>query len=208
MPDTNKSGFHVQLRLHITKWGKMPASHAHVLAICGSLRAASINRKLLLAAQKIAPEAGLEITLYEGLGTLPIFNPDDEGNEPQSVLDFKNQLRQADGVLIASPEYAHGVTGAIKNALDWTVASGEFMSMPVVALNASGRATIAQAALIETVGTMDATILHDADLTIALNGKNYAPDDILADEGTRAPLLRALTMLAAAIAQKQDENAA
>lgn len=186
----------------------MPASHANVLAICGSLRQASINRTLLQAAQKLAPETGLAITLFEGLGTLTIFNPDDEGREPQNVLDFKNQLKRADGVLVASPEYAHGVTGAIKNALDWTVASGEFMSMPVVALNASGRATIAQAALIDTISTMDATILHDACVTIALNGKNYATDDILADETTRHPLQQALTMLAAAIAQKQDENAA
>ena len=186
----------------------MPASHANVLAICGSLRQASINRTLLQAAQKLAPETGLAITLFEELGTLPIFNPDDEGREPQNVLDFKNQLKRADGVLVASPEYAHGVTGAIKNALDWTVASGEFMSMPVVALNASGRATIAQAALIDTIDTMDATILHDACVTIALNGKNYATDDILADETTRHPLQQALTMLAAAIAQKQDENAA
>ncbi len=184
----------------------MPSSHFEVLAICGSLRAASINRILLQAAQKIAPEAGLTITLLEGLGTLPLFNPDDEGNEAQSVLDFKQQLRNADGVLIASPEYAHGVTGAIKNALEWTVTSGEFMTMPVVALNASGRATIAQAALIETIGTMDAAVLQDACITIALNGKNYSPHDILADETTRAPLRRALQMLADAIAQKQDHN--
>ncbi|OKH89772.1 NADPH-dependent FMN reductase [Thalassospira sp. TSL5-1] len=185
----------------------MPSSHFDVLAICGSLRAASINRTLLQAAQKLAPETGLAITLFEGLGDLPIFNPDDEGNEAQNVLNFKKQLRRAAGVLVASPEYAHGVTGAIKNALDWTVASGEFMSMPVVALNASGRATIAQAALIDTISTMDANILQDACVTIALNGKNYSPDDILADETTRTPLLKALTMLAAAITQKQDANA-
>ncbi|WP_165792278.1 NADPH-dependent FMN reductase [Thalassospira lohafexi] len=167
----------------------------HVLAICGSLRAQSINRTLLLAAQKCGQAHGLEIHLYDGLGNLPIFNPDNEETPPKSVLDFRAKLAQSDAVLIASPEYAHGVTGAIKNALDWVVASGEFMQMPVAAINASGRATIAQAALIETIRTMDANIIEQACLTIALNGKNYSAEDILNDPETVGLLDQSLGVL-------------
>ncbi|WP_412776388.1 NADPH-dependent FMN reductase [Thalassospira lucentensis] len=178
----------------------------HVLAICGSLRAQSINRTLLLAAQKCGQEHGLEIHLYDGLGNLPIFNPDNEETPPKSVLDFRAHLAQSDAVLIASPEYAHGVTGAIKNALDWVVASGEFMQMPVVAINASSRATIAQAALIETIRTMDATIIDDACVTIVLNGKNYSTDDIINDPETARLLDQALGSLRKALDESDQKR--
>jgi NAD(P)H-dependent FMN reductase len=171
----------------------------HVLAICGSLRAQSINRTLLLAAQECSSNHDLHITFYNGLGSLPIFNPDHEETDDVAVTAFRTALRDCDAVLIASPEYAHGVTGAIKNALDWVVASGEFMQKPVACLNASGRATIAQAALIETICTMDARIIKDACLTIPLNGKNFSPSDILADQESRSLLDRALGYLGAAI---------
>lgn len=170
-----------------------------VLSLCGSLRAASINRTLLRAAERRGANHGLAIRLYDGLGSLPIFNPDNEENPADTVIEFRSQLKQSDAVLIASPEYAHGVTGAIKNALDWVVASGEFMQMPVAVLNASGRATIAQAALIETIRTMDASIIDTACATIALNGKNYSADDILNDPDTAGLLDRSLGLLRDAI---------
>ncbi|OSQ35325.1 NADPH-dependent FMN reductase [Thalassospira sp. MCCC 1A01428] len=173
-----------------------------VLAISGSLRKASINSTLLRAAQIAADKFCLEIDIYTGLGDLPLFNPDLEGREAQSVLNFRTKLRSCDAVLIASPEYAHGVTGVLKNALDWVVASGEFMGKPVVVLNASGRATIAQAALIETIGTMDATVLHNACLTIALNGKNYSETDIITASDTAPTLQKALDILRTELQQK------
>ncbi|MEQ9566742.1 MAG: NAD(P)H-dependent oxidoreductase, partial [Pseudomonadales bacterium] len=107
----------------------------------------------------------------------------------------RTALQRSDAILIASPEYAHGVTGAIKNALDWVVASGEFMQKPVACLNASGRATIAQAALIETIRTMDARIIDNACLTIALNGKNFTVNDILTDSESSAKLETVLGLL-------------
>ncbi len=65
--------------------------------------------------------------LYDGLGDLPYFNPDIEASNPPSVMDFRTQLQKAEGVLISSPEYAHGVPGVLKNALDWVFGSGEFV---------------------------------------------------------------------------------
>src|SRR6266542_4369577 len=101
-----------------------------LLAISGSLRRTSLNTALLRAAAQLAP-TGVEILLFAGLGDLPLFNPDLEGNEPRSVLEFRAQLQLRNGVLISSPEYAHGVSGVLKNALDWVVGSGEFSGKPV-----------------------------------------------------------------------------
>src|SRR5678815_5767847 len=95
-----------------------------ILAISGSLRRVSSNTTLLRVVGVLAP-AGVEVTLYEGLADLPAFNPDLEGAEPSSLLAFRAQLKEADGAFISSPEYAHGVPGSLKNALDWIVGSGE-----------------------------------------------------------------------------------
>ena len=110
-----------------------------ILAISGSLRAGSSNSTLLEAASVLAP-ASVEFRIYRGLGDLPHFNPDLDTDPPHpAVLDFRNQLSWADGVAISTPEYAHGVPGTLKNALDWVVGSGEFFEKPVFLLNASPR---------------------------------------------------------------------
>ena len=144
----------------------------HILALSGSLRESSLNSLLLRAACQLAPQ-NIEIALYTKLGELPLFNPDIEGSEydqpaPAAISAFRAALQSADGVLIASPEYAHGVTGVIKNALDWVVGSGEFVDKPVALINVSSRATIAYAALKETISVMDACIIEEASLTIPL----------------------------------------
>src|SRR5262245_51288966 len=109
-----------------------------LLALSGSLRAASINTTLLRAAAMLAPE-GVEINVYGGLGELPHFNPDLEGTEPSTVKDFWAQVRTCDGMIISSPEYAHGIPGVLKNALDWLVGGEEFIGKPVALFNASPR---------------------------------------------------------------------
>jgi chromate reductase, NAD(P)H dehydrogenase (quinone) len=74
----------------------------------------------------------VEIILYDGVSRLPHFSPDLDGeNAPAPVADWRAQLKTSDGVLISSPEYAHGVPGSLKNALDWVVGSGEFVEKPV-----------------------------------------------------------------------------
>src|SRR5271165_5402171 len=90
-----------------------------ILAISGSLRSTSSNTAVLRAARTVAP-SGVDIIIYEGLGALPHFNPDLDGNKPpQSVLELRYEVGLADALLISSPEYAHGVPGCLKNALDW-----------------------------------------------------------------------------------------
>jgi chromate reductase, NAD(P)H dehydrogenase (quinone) len=146
-----------------------------ILGISGSLRNVSKNSALVRAAKLLAP-TGVEVVIYEGLGHLPLFNPDvddlDHGRAPDAVLDFRAQLRSCDGVFISSPEYAHGVAGAMKNALDWLVGSGEFEQKPTVLLNASPGSVHAHAALLETLRTMGGIVI-DAALPNALGGRTF-----------------------------------
>ena len=136
-----------------------------ILAISGSLRSRSSNTSLLEAAALLAPE-GVEITIYRGLGNLPHFNPDLEGLESDAPLQYRRQLQDADGVLISSPEYAHGVPGVMKNALDWVVGSGELVNKPVALLNASLRSTHAHTSLLETLTVMSARVIPQACITL------------------------------------------
>jgi len=170
-----------------------------ILAISGSLRRSSSNSRLLRAAANLAPK-GVEITLYDGLADLPHFNPDLEGSEPSAVLDFRLQLERSDGVLISSPEYAHGVPGSLKNALDWVVGSGELVDKPVAMLNASLMATYAQASLNETITVMSGRVVKEASLTIPLQGKHLDESGIAADPELSRLVLTAIAEFATAIA--------
>lgn len=165
-----------------------------VLAISGSLRKASLNTALLRAVARIAP-SDIEVVLYRSLGDLPLFNPDIEETAPTSVVNFRELILASDALLIASPEYAHGVTGAIKNALDWMVGNESFVNKPVAFLNASPRAIHAQAALRETLYTMSARIVDEACITIPLLGFNLDEDSIVNHPVIMPALLAALDSL-------------
>ncbi len=125
------------------------------LAISGSLRVESKNTAVLKEIMVLAP-VGIQIELYTGLASLPHFNPDLEENF--AVRDFREQLQIADAVIICSPEYAHGVPGSLKNALDWVVSSGELMEKPV-ALVQIGLSSFAHDQLLEILQTIMASVL-------------------------------------------------
>jgi NAD(P)H-dependent FMN reductase len=179
-----------------------------LLAISGSLRRVSSNTSLVRAAALVAP-AGVEILVYEELGGLPPFNPDDDdsGATPASVLAFRALLAAADGVVISSPEYAHGVAGVLKNALDWVVGSGEFGGKPVALFNASPRASLAQASLEEIVRTMDARLVPEASLALPLLGRKLDAAAIAADADMATALRATLKAFARAVTEKPDEPA-
>jgi NAD(P)H-dependent FMN reductase len=159
-----------------------------VLALSGSLRAMSSNSALLRAAARLAPP-DMQVLVYSGLGSLPLFNPDLESCVPPSVAEFRTQVAAADAVIIASPEYAHGVTGAIKNALDWLVSFEPFANKPVAVLNASPRAHHADAALRETLTTMAAVIVEPASITVPILGSQLDEDGMVSDASV-APRIR------------------
>lgn len=145
----------------------MPMVAFNVLAISGSLRAASTNTAMLRMAQSCVPD-GVHLHLYEELAQLPPFNPDLEENEPPAVQHLRTAIGRADGLLFASPEYAHGMSGLLKNALDWMVASGVFVGKPVSLWNASPRASLGLAALRQTLHAMSACLVASADLELLI----------------------------------------
>lgn len=162
-----------------------------VLAISGSLRAASSNASLLRIAAGLAPE-GMTFAWWDGLDSLPHFNPDldaEGADVPVRVAAWRDAVTLADGVVISSPEYAHGVPGALKDALDWLVSTPALFEKPVVLLNAAATGGLfAQEALAETLRTMGARVLDDASLTEPFVGQRVTD---LGLNDTAAALLRA-----------------
>lgn len=112
------------------------SAQANILAISGSLRSASSNTALLRAMQALCP-AEVSFCIYEGIGGLPHFNPEQETDAPLEVIEYQRALKACDGLVICTPEYAHGMQGVLKNALDWVVGSGELVHKPVMAISAS-----------------------------------------------------------------------
>jgi chromate reductase, NAD(P)H dehydrogenase (quinone) len=162
-----------------------------ILAISGSLREASSNTTLLRAAIALAPSS-VEMKLYEGLNDLPHFNPDLEPTAPASVKDLTAQIKWCDGLVISTPEYAHGIPGVLKNALDWLVSSEDFMGKPIALFNASSRSTHAQASLTEIVTTMAGRVLPEANVTVALLGSQRSSAEIVADPKLAGDLREAI----------------
>lgn len=166
-----------------------------LLAISGSLRAASSNTAVLQALAMLAP-AGVTVTLYNQLVDLPYFNPDLEGETahlPVSVRALRAWVWQADGILISSPEYAHGVPGVLKNALDWLVGSVEFPYKPVALINISPRSIHVHASLVEILTTMSAKLITNPALTIDLPRKGVDVASLLGEPTIRAALEAALS---------------
>ncbi len=117
---------------------------------------------MLQAAVRLAPE-GIEVVIYDGLASLPHFNPDDDeegANPPPAVAALRALLTATDGILISTPEYAHGLPGSLKNALDWLVSDGALIDKPVAILSASPiGGQFAQASLVEILTTMNWRVL-------------------------------------------------
>ncbi len=112
-----------------------------VLGIVGSLRGASFNRRLMEAARELAPE-GMRIETFD-LGQLPLYDGDldTEERRPEAVRRLKQAIADADAVLIASPEYNHGVPGVLQNAIDWAsrpAGKSPLAGKPVAIMGASG----------------------------------------------------------------------
>jgi chromate reductase len=176
----------------------------NILAISGSLRNRSSNTALLHAAIALA-SGTMNFSLYQGLGDLPHFNPDldvDDSISTIPVTDLRTQLKAADGVLICTPEYANGVPGTLKNALDWIVSSGEFMNKPVAVISASPTpmgGEKAHASLLLTLSIMDAKIVEGGTLIIPFINMKLNSEGKITDSGTAHELRSLLDALAAYI---------
>jgi NAD(P)H-dependent FMN reductase len=179
----------------------------NVLALCGSLRKASINAALLRAAARLArPAADIEIA--DWLGRLPLFNPDLEDvvaddELPRAVVALRLAVAAADAIVIASPEYAHGVSGTIKNTLDWLVSFTPFIHKPVAVINASPRAHHADDALRETLRTMSAGLVGERSFAVALQGAHMDEAAMAASPEVAAVVADALAALRAQIERQR-----
>lgn len=138
-----------------------------IFAISGSLRSGSSNHNILLVLGKMMP-VGINYNIYNGLSDIPAFDPGlDNDTPPAAVAEFRRQLTAADGIIICTPEYAYGVPGALKNALDWTVSSGSFVGKPTALITASTGGENAHEALIKILGAIDSDLIKNATLLIS-----------------------------------------
>jgi chromate reductase, NAD(P)H dehydrogenase (quinone) len=166
-----------------------------ILGISGSLRPGSFNTQLLRAAADLLPP-GTELEVFEGLRDIPAYVQGEENAPPTAVMRLKRAVRDADAILIATPEYNHSIPGALKNALDWVsrpLAGNPMMGKPALVIGASTGmfgAVWAQAETRKVLGALGARVI-DEELPVA-----KAPDG-LDDAQTRARLAELLRELTA-----------
>lgn len=170
-----------------------------ILAISGSLRANSSNTTILRAVIKLTPD-NIEIKLYEGLGKLPHFNPDlDNDNPPEAILSLRNELNEADGVMICTPEYAHNIPGSLKNLLDWNVSTCLLSNKPVAVI-ATGE--YAQQSLLETLRLIEAKAEEKTTLLIPYSQSRIDAEGNIKDAETLQVLKELLYTFVQMIDQK------
>jgi chromate reductase len=163
-----------------------------ILGISGSVREDSHNTTLLRAAAHMLPP-GVELVEFGGLKDIPIFNQDDERSAPAAVEAFRAAIKDADAVLVATPEYNHSIPGGLKNALDWAsrpVATNVLLNKPAAVIGASTGmfgAVWAQAETRKVLAAIGARIV-DRELPVATADEAFDADGSLADEDLEALL--------------------
>ena len=161
-----------------------------IMAISGSARKNSANLRLIKAIDELTREK-FDTTVFEGLTDLPHFNPDlDNDNPPEPVNSFRELLKSSDGILICTPEYAMGVPGTLKNALDWTVSSGEFSGKPVALITASTSGLKAHESLLDTLQVIDARINEETQYLISFIQVKLNSENKITDEQTMSDIQR------------------
>ncbi len=170
-----------------------------IIAIPGTLRQGSVNLNLIrIIARLYLDKLGIEI--FERLSGIPHFNPDlDNDDPPETVSEFRRQLKEAGGILICTPEYAMGVPGTLKNAIDWTVSSMEFSHKPVALITASTAGQKGHQSLINTLKIIEANIPDDSQLLIS-HAKTKVKDDKISDPETLQQIIKLMESLINSIA--------
>ncbi len=163
-----------------------------LLALSGSLRRDSYNTAAIQALQVLAPEH-IKIK-FGSIERLPLFNPDQEEVATPAVAELKSGIKDSDGLIIASPEYAHGISGPMKNALDWLVSGIEFPYKPIMLINTSPRAHHALDALREVLLTMSGIIVEKSFVSIPLLSSELDASGIVADQNISEALRNGLSM--------------
>lgn len=166
-----------------------------ILGISGSLRSDSSNHALLRAIPQVARDCLVEI--YDGIATLPHFSPDlDVLPAPAAVARLRVLVSAADALVVSSPEYAHGMPGSLKNALDWLVSGVEIAGKPTLVWSASPSGAVhAHPQLCEVLRTMSVDVLLPGALQITSARRAFDADGRLVDAGLRRTLADSLSRL-------------
>jgi NAD(P)H-dependent FMN reductase len=169
-----------------------------ILGISGSIRKDSSNLALLRAMRTVAPP-GVELRIFDGIDRLPFFNPDldaDPTSPPESVRAFRKEIASAVALVISTPEYAHGIPGVLKNALDWLVSDVDFAGKRVGLVYGSATdGSHARASLLEVLKTMSAKLDDAAIASIPGVRTKVGPNGEVRDPATVQELLRVLNSL-------------
>lgn len=144
--------------------------------------------------------------IFPHAGELPLFNPDHDAHPPHVVQELYAWVDDCDAVVIASPEYAHGITGTMKNMLDWLVGYASFANTPVAVLNASPASVHADAALKEVLITMSAVVVPDASIRVPLAGTPRTEEFMVHDTVVARAISEALQALRVATQQYHAPN--
>jgi Predicted flavoprotein len=144
------------------------------------------------------------VEIFTGIDRLPFFSPDldrtlNDPLLPRPVRQMRDAVGSADALMISSPEYAHGVPGVLKNALDWLVGGPEMVGRAVLLLNVSPSSVHAYASLVETLRTMSARVVDVAPIALPRSGGPLDERALAADAAVAAPLTAALNALMTAI---------
>jgi chromate reductase, NAD(P)H dehydrogenase (quinone) len=174
-----------------------------ILLVSGSLRARSTTGAALATARAFAPD-GVDAVLFEGLGRLPHFNPDDDAEGATlhpPVVELRAALAGAGAVLFCTPEYAGALPGTFKNLLDWTVGGGETYGKAVAWINTSGPASPtgaadAHASLRTVLRYTGADIVEAACVRVPIARDAVGDDGLVTDVATRGQIVAALRALA------------
>lgn len=170
-----------------------------ILAVSGSLRAASSNGTLLRALPLVSPP-DMKFTFRAPLDSLPYFNPDiEQEGLPQPVAHWRAEIRDHAALVICSPEYAHGVPGVLKNALDWLVGGVEITAKPIAVFQTSLPSTIAHASLLEILRVMGGNVIPEASVPVLLRGRKLDEHGIASDSTLSTTLHAAMTALSSAV---------
>jgi chromate reductase len=154
-----------------------------VLAICGSIKQDSANYTLLKTIRSMAKDL-FELEIYESLAALPYFNPDETDHAPESVVDFRNRIDKADGVIVCTPEYVFSLPGILKNALEWTVSTVVFTDKPAALITASSSGKVAHESLQLVMKTIGVKTTEDTSLLIQSIKSKMTQEGVITNEET------------------------
>ncbi len=173
-----------------------------ILGFAGSLRRASYNRGLIRAATDSAP-TGIIVEVFD-LNEIPLYNQDvEDAGEPDSVVSLKAAMARSDALVVATPEYNHGIPGVLKNAIDWASRprmTSPLKDKPVAIMGASpgrGSTARAQAQLREAFVFTGACVMPLPELMVGAAGEHFDQDGNLVDQAVRAALAELMEALRA-----------